>query len=48
MNGSAKLKVKFFEYSTSREYFIQPDVMKYKGTRDKSGFDLILGSNTMK
>ncbi len=27
-NGRAKLRVKFFEYSASREYFIQPDVVE--------------------
>ncbi len=47
-NGRAKLRVKFFEYSTSREYFIQPDVVDYKDPADKPGFDIILGSNTMK
>jgi len=47
-NGRAKLRIKFFEYSTSREYFIQPDVVEYKDPIDKPGFDLILGSNTMK
>ena len=46
--GRAKLRVKFFEYSTSTEYFIQPDVLEYKDPIDKPGFDLILGSNTMK
>ena len=40
--------VKFFDYSISREYFIQPDVVEYKDPMDKPGFDLILGSNTMK
>ncbi len=47
-NGRAKLRVKFFEYSTSREYFIQPDVVEYNDPMDKPGFDLILGSNMMK
>ena len=47
-NGRANLRVKFFDYSTRREYFIQPDVVEYKDSVDKSGFDLILGSNTMK
>ena len=47
-NGGTKLRVKFFEYSTSREYFIQPDVVEYKDPTEKPGFDLILGSNTMK
>ena len=46
--GRAKLRVKFFEYSTSREYFIQPDVVEYKDPTVKPGFDIILGSNTMK
>ena len=47
-NGRANLRVKFFEYSTSREYFIQPDDVEYKNHMDKPGFDLLLGSNTMK
>ena len=47
MNGRANLRVKFFDYSTNREYFIQPDVVEYKDSMDKPGFDLILGSNTM-
>ncbi len=47
-NGRVKLRVKFVEYSTSREYFIQPDVVEYKDPIDKPRFDLILGSNTMK
>ena len=34
MNGRAKLRVKFFEYSMSREYFIQPDVIDYKDPVD--------------
>ena len=47
-NGKANLILKFFDYSTSREYFIQPDVLEYKDPMDKPGFDLIFGSNTMK
>ncbi len=47
-NGRANIKVKFFNYLASKEYFIQPDVMEYKNPMDKPGFDLILGSNTMK
>ena len=47
-NGRAKLRIKFFEYSTSREYFIQPNVVEFKDPVDKPGFDLILGSKTMK
>ncbi len=48
MNGRANLRAKFFDYSTSREYFIKPDVVEYKDAMGKPGFDLILGSNTMK
>ena len=48
LKGRAKLRVKIFEYSTSREYSIQPDVVEYKDPMDKPGFDLILPSNTMK
>ena len=47
-NGRTNLSVKFFHYSTSREYFIQPGVVEYKDPMDKPGFDLILVSNTMK
>ena len=47
-NGRVNLRVKFFEYSTSREYFILPDVIEYKDPMDKPGFEIILGSNTMK
>ncbi len=34
-NGRTNLMVKFFDYSTSREYFIQPDVVEYKDPMDK-------------
>ena len=47
-NGRANLRATFFDYSTSRKYFIQPDVVEYKDAMDKPGFDLILGSKTMK
>ena len=48
MSGRANLREKFFDYSTSREYCRQPDVIKYKVPMDKPAFDLIFGSNTMK
>ncbi len=49
MNGRGKVRVKFFEYSASREYLLQPDIVEYdKDVMTKPGFDLILGSNTMK
>ena len=47
-NGRANIRVKFFDYSASKEYCIKPDVMEYKNPMNKPGFDLILGSNTMK
>ena len=35
--------------SNSKEYFLQPDVVEYKeDSLTKPGFDLILGSNTLK
>ena len=47
-NGRTNLGVKFSDYSTSKEYFLQHDVVEYENPMDKPGFDLILGSNTMK
>ncbi len=47
-NGRVKIKVKFFEYSTSREYYLQPDVVEYNKDGMKTpGFDLILVSKTL-
>jgi hypothetical protein len=47
--GQGKIKIKFFEYSASKEYYLQPDVVEYKeNSLTKPGFDLILGSNTLK
>jgi len=47
--GGGKLILKFFEYSASREYTIQPDIVEYdKNHMTEPGFDLILGCNTMK
>ncbi len=43
-----KVRVKIFEYSASREYLLQPDVVEYdKDVMTKPGFDLILCSNTL-
>jgi hypothetical protein len=48
-NGRGKLRLKFFEYSASKECTIQPDIVEYdKNHMTKPGFDLILGCNTMK
>ena len=47
--GQGKIRVKFFDYSNSKEYFLQPDIVEYKeNSQTKPGFDLILGSNTLK
>ncbi len=48
-NGRGKIRLKFFEYSASREYTIQPDIVEYDlNHMNEPGFDLILGCNTMK
>ena len=48
-NGRSKLRFKIFEYSASREYTIQPDIMEcVKNHMTEPGFDLILGCNIMK
>ena len=44
-----EIREKFFDYSASREYFLQPDIVQYDtNVMIEPGFDLILGSNTMK
>ena len=49
MHGRGKLRIKFLDYSASREYLVQPDIVEYDGTTmSKPGFDLILGTNTLK
>ncbi len=49
MHGGDKLRIKFLDYSASREYSVQPDIVEYDGTTmSKTGFDLILGTNTLK
>ncbi len=48
-NWTGKNQSEFFDYSNSKEYFLQPDVVEYKeNSLIKPGFDLILGSNTLK
>ena len=44
MKGRIKIRVKIFDYSPSKEYFIQLDVVEYKNPIDKPGVDLVLGS----
>ncbi len=49
MHGRGKLRIKFLDYSASREYLVQPDIVEYDGTTlSQPGFDLILGTNTLK
>ena len=49
MHGRGKVRIKFLDYSASREYLVQPDIVEYDGkTMSKPGFDLILGTNTLK
>ena len=47
--GRGKVRIKFLEYSSSKEYLVQPDIVEYDGNKiTKPGFDLILGLNTLK
>ena len=47
-NGRGNIRLKFFEYSSSREYTIQHDIVEYDGNHmTEPRFDLILGCNTI-
>jgi len=47
--GRGNLRIKFLDYSTSKEYLAQPDIVEYDGTTlGEPGFYLILGTNTLK
>ena len=55
LNGSfltkarSEVSLKFFEYSSSTEFLVTPDVVEYdKKKMTKSVYDLILGCKTMK
>ncbi len=49
MHGKGKLRIKFLDYSASREYLVQPDIVEYDSTTmSQPGFDLILSTNTLK
>jgi hypothetical protein len=43
----AKIKLNFFEYSDSKRYLVEPDIVKYD-KNNKPQYDLILGVKTMK
>ena len=48
-HGRCKLRIKLLDYSASREYLVQPDVVEYDGhSLSQPGFDIILGTNTLK
>ena len=49
MHGRGKLRLKFLDYSASREYLVHPDIVESNGTTmSKPGLDLILGTKTLK
>ena len=43
-NGRANLRVKCFDCSTSKEYFLQPDVIEYNDPMDKPGFSFLVAT----
>ncbi len=48
-HGRGKLRIEFLDYSANREYLVQTDIVDYdRMTMSKPGFDLILGTNTLK
>ncbi len=40
-------ELNFFEWSDSKRYFVEPDIVQY-GNNNKQQYDLILGTKTMK
>jgi hypothetical protein len=47
MRGKARVELNFLEYSDSKRFYAEPDVVKYdKDSKPK--YDLILGTETMK
>jgi hypothetical protein len=43
----AEIELNFFEYSNSKRYLVEPDIVKYN-QNNKPQYDLILGVKTMK
>ena len=41
------MAVKFFDYSNSKEVFLNPDIVEYDGISNKPAFNLIIGAQTM-
>ncbi len=45
--GKAEIELNFFEYSNSKRYLAEPDIVEYN-KNDRPQYDLILGVKTMK
>ncbi len=43
----ARIELNFFEYSDSKRFFVEPDVVEYE-EHNRLQYDLILGTETMK
>ena len=43
----ARVELNFFNYSDSKQYYSEPDVVEYR-KNSKSQYDLVLGNETMK
>ena len=46
-SGRGKLPIKFFEYSNSKEFQAEPDVLEHDKKMGKLAFDLIIGCTSM-
>jgi hypothetical protein len=47
-NGRGEVNLTFFEYSNSKQYMIEPDIVEYDPRKmAKPAFDLILGVETL-
>ncbi len=47
MQDKARVELNFFEYSDSKRFYVEPDVVEYNKD-SKPQYDLILGTETMK
>ncbi len=45
--GRRKLPIRFFEYSNSKEFLVEPDVFEYDRKVGTPVFDLIIGCNSI-
>ena len=47
-NERGNLRIKFLDYSASKEYLVQPDIVEYDGTKmGEPGFDCIFSTNIL-